>query len=329
MSAEEEQMLDTAQVKLTEHNEDEDDATEEQFDDHCIPQMKRLSCQTWSMLATEMCERFSYYGIKAGLVLYFTQGLSMSMVNGKAWYHAFGMISYFTGVIGAIMADSWLGKYKTILYTLIAYSVGEILLTLTSIPSIGQRNSAGPLISLMLMASACGSVKPCLGAFGGNQVNQKDVSLVATFFSMFYASVNVGATLAMIFAPMLRTDVQCYGSDCYPAVFGVNTVIIIAALLCFLSGRNGYVKLKPQGNMVVRVVQIIIHALSEKRKSSLRKEHWLEYAEGEYRKREIEEVRALLKVLVMFVPLPVFWALFHQQGLSCLHFIRVALFAKN
>ena len=300
-----------------EPNNVKDDENEE-FDNDCVPQMKRLSYPTWAMLATELCERFSYYGIKAGMVLYFTQGLLMTRTKGKAWYHAFGMISYFTGLVGAIMADSWLGKYKTILCTLIVYSLSEIVLTLTSIPSIGQGKSVGPLISLVLMAAACGNVKPCLGAFGGDQVNSKDVGLIKTFFSMFYASVNVGATFAMIFAPMMRTDIQCFGGDCYPAVFGLNTIFIVLALVSYLTGRKGYVKHKPQGNMVVQVGKIIVSAIRGKwNYSGVPKEHWLYYADEDvYKRKDVDDVRALLKVLTMFIPLPVFWALFHQQGSS-------------
>ena len=48
----------------------------------------------------------------AVLVLYLTKDLMFNKPNGKSIYHAFSMTSYFTGVIGAMIADSWLGKYK-------------------------------------------------------------------------------------------------------------------------------------------------------------------------------------------------------------------------
>ena len=46
------------------------------------------------------------------LVLYLTKDLMFNKPEGKSIYHAFSMTSYFTGVIGAMVADSWLGKYK-------------------------------------------------------------------------------------------------------------------------------------------------------------------------------------------------------------------------
>ena len=48
----------------------------------------------------------------AVLVLYLTQDLMYDKYRGKSIYHAFSMVSYFTGVLGAMIADSFLGKYK-------------------------------------------------------------------------------------------------------------------------------------------------------------------------------------------------------------------------
>ncbi|XP_057300267.1 peptide transporter family 1-like isoform X1 [Hydractinia symbiolongicarpus] len=289
----------------------------ETFNDACLPQLLRLPKQTWPILNAELCERFSYYGIKTVLVIYLTKSLMMSDSDGKAYYHAFSMVSYFTGVLGAMMADSFLGKYKTIIWSLVLYSISEIVLTLTTIPSIGKGNSAGPLIGLFATAVACGNIKPCMAAFGGDQFNQKDTGLISTFFSLFYMSVNVGAMLTMIFVPMIRTDIKCYGSDCYPVVFGVNCIVIILATVSLFLGSPFYVKKEPEGSIMIRVFKIIGHALSRKMKSSEETyHHWLYYAQDKYDKTEIDDVKSLMKVLVMYLPLPVFWALFHQQGSS-------------
>lgn len=52
-------------------------------------------------------------------------------------YHIFVMFAYFFPVLGAVVADSWLGKYKTILYLSIVYAVGNILVAVTAIPTLG------------------------------------------------------------------------------------------------------------------------------------------------------------------------------------------------
>lgn len=291
----------------------------ETFDGKCSAQVKRLPSQTWTVLFTELCERFSYYGVKTVLVIYLTSSLGMTKSKGISVYHAFSMVSYFTGVIGAMLADSWLGKFKTILYSLVLYSLSEIVLTLTTVPSIGNRSSIGPLVGLFTMAVAGGNIKPCMAAFGGDQFNQRDTGIIALFFSLFYMSVNVGAMLTMIFVPIMRTDIKCYGTDCYPAVFGVNAAAIILASISFFVGGPWYVKTEPEGNMMIRVLKMIGHALSKHlcgESTVLKGQHWLYNAQDRYPRNEIEDVRCLLKVLVMYIPLPVFWALFHQQGSS-------------
>lgn len=63
-------------------------------------------------------------------------------------------------------------------------------------------------------------------------------------------------------------------------------------------------------------MQLFQHAI--KTRSKLRKteekEHWLDYAEEKYGKRLVDDIKATLKVLFLYIPLPVFWALFDQQG---------------
>ncbi|KAK3733272.1 hypothetical protein QZH41_011111 [Actinostola sp. cb2023] len=273
---------------------------------------------TWPILVTEFGERFSYYGIKTVLVLYLTKDLMFNKDNGKAIYHAFSMTSYFTGVIGAMIADSFLGKYRTIAYTLFVYSLSEMLLTATSVDSVGNRSPIGPMLGLFLMAIACGNIKPCLAAFGGDQFRANQEHLIDLFFAMFYASVNVGAVLCMYFIPIVRTEVQCYGRDCYPAVFGINTVMIFVAFLAFIAGKRMYTMKDPSGNVFIKVFKVVGHALGNKISGNgpPNTTHWLDNALDTYEQKEVDDVRMLLRVLVMYIPLPVFWALFHQQGSS-------------
>ncbi|XP_066930384.1 solute carrier family 15 member 2-like isoform X2 [Clytia hemisphaerica] len=301
-----------------------EDTDAEVFDDKCSAQLKRMPKQTWTVLLAELCERFSYYGIKTVLVLYLVTISTAPTEDekksyAKAAYHAFSMVSYFTGVFGAMMADSLFGKFKTIFWSLVVYCIGEVILTLTSIPSIGNGLDTGPLIGLFTLAIAGGNIKPCMAAFGGDQLPQKDVGLITKFFNLFYMAVNVGAMLTMIVVPLMRTEIRCFGNQCYPVVFGVNCIIIILATVAFMAGSAWYVKKEPEGNMMIRVFKIIGCAMSEKRKTkgdSHKYQHWLYYAQTKYEKAEIDDVRALLRVLVMYIPLPVFWALFHQQGSS-------------
>ena len=79
---------------------------------------KFLLCKTgfpssiYFIVGNEFCERFSYYGMKAILILYLTRVLSLGDNTATAVFHSFSMLCYFTPLFGAMLADGWLGKYR-------------------------------------------------------------------------------------------------------------------------------------------------------------------------------------------------------------------------
>ncbi|CAB4032363.1 solute carrier family 15 member 1-like isoform X1 [Paramuricea clavata] len=121
----------------------------------------------------------------------------------------------------------------------------------------------------------------------------------------------------MIVTPVLRGDVSCFGNDCYSLAFGVPAALMIIAIIVFVAGTPRYKKNPPSGNVVVDVVKCIFHAARRRCSSVGRrvgKQHWLDWAEDIYDRKMISDVKALLRVLFMFLPLPLFWTLFDQQG---------------
>uniref|UniRef100_A0AAG5DMK1 Uncharacterized protein n=1 Tax=Anopheles atroparvus TaxID=41427 RepID=A0AAG5DMK1_ANOAO len=76
------------------------------------------------IISNEFSERFNYCGMRAVLALYLTQKLAYSTDTATVIYHVFKSLMYFFPMIGAILADSWLGKYKTILYLSMVYCAG-------------------------------------------------------------------------------------------------------------------------------------------------------------------------------------------------------------
>lgn len=62
-------------------------------------------------------------------------------------------------------------------------------------------------------------------------------------------------------------------------------------------------------------------ALRKKRRSKEKREHWLDYAKEKYGDELVADVKVLLKVLLLYIPLPFFWALFDQQVCASFQFI--------
>ncbi|XP_006624873.1 peptide transporter family 1-like isoform X2 [Apis dorsata] len=92
------------------------------------------------IVSNEFCERFSYYGMRTILTLYLKNQLMYSSNTSTVIYHVFSMMVYFFPLFGAMLADSLLGKFRTIFYLSIVYAIGQILLSLSAAPPLGLPN---------------------------------------------------------------------------------------------------------------------------------------------------------------------------------------------
>ncbi|KAJ4436486.1 hypothetical protein ANN_16517 [Periplaneta americana] len=172
------------------------------------------------------------------------------------------------------------------------------------------------IVGLLLIAIGTGGIKPCVSAFGGDQFKlpQQEKQL-QQFFSLFYFAINSGSLISTFLTPVLREDVKCLDQDsCYPLAFGIPAVLMIISVIIFVIGKRLYIIKEPEGNVVLRVCSCIGHALVRKNKLKEKREHWLDYADDTYDRTLIEDTKATLRVLFLYLPLPIFWALFDQQG---------------
>uniref|UniRef100_A0A8D0CA06 Solute carrier family 15 member 1 n=1 Tax=Salvator merianae TaxID=96440 RepID=A0A8D0CA06_SALMN len=283
------------------------------------------------IVINEFCERFSYYGMRAVLVLYFKYFLSWDDNLATAIYHTFVALCYLTPILGALVADSWLGKFKTIVYLSIVYTIGQTVLSVGSINDMLDQNKDGvpddpkipialSMVGLVLIALGTGGIKPCVAAFGGDQFEDHQEKQRTRFFSIFYLSINAGSLISTIVTPILR-ELQCgihTTQQCYPLAFGIPAVLMAVALLVFIAGSTMYKKVEPQGNIMIRVVKCIVFAVrnrfKHRSKQYPKREHWMDWANEKYDKQLIAQIKMVLKVLFLYIPLPMFWALFDQQG---------------
>lgn len=231
------------------------------------------------------------------------------------------MLCYFTPIFGAMLADSLLGKFNTILYVSILYAAGNVVLALAATPPLHFPMFAISILGLVLIALGTGGIKPCVSAFGGDQFDHDQVRARERFFFIFYFAINAGSLISTYVTPILRGNVKCFGSStCFPLAFGVPAIIMVASIILFVCGKPLYRINPPQGNLVVKVVSCISRAIKNKySKTSPPRGNWLDYAEDKYDHQFISDVRATLRVMYLFLPLPFFWALFDQQGSTWTH----------
>ncbi|XP_048196536.1 solute carrier family 15 member 1 [Perognathus longimembris pacificus] len=281
------------------------------------------------IVVNEFCERFSYYGMRALLVLYFRNFIGWDDNLSTAIYHTFVALCYLTPILGALIADSWLGKFKTIIYLSIVYTAGQAVLSVSSISDLTGHSQDGiptslpvhvalSMIGLALIALGTGGIKPCVSAFGGDQFEEGQEKQRNRFFSIFYLAINAGSLLSTIITPILRVQQCGTQTSCYPLAFGVPAILMAVALIVFVIGSRLYKKFQPQGNIMGKVVKCIGFAIKNRfrhrSKEFPKREHWLDWASEKYDDRLISQIKMVTKVMFLYIPLPMFWALFDQQG---------------
>ena len=233
------------------------------------------------IIGNELAERFSYYGMRAILVVFMTQYLMdgsgnpdpMTASEAKAYFHLFVAITYFTPFFGALLADGLLGKYRTIILLSIVYCLGHFSLALDD-------TRTGLLVGQALIALGAGGIKPCVSAHVGDQFGASNQYWLTKVFSWFYLAVNLGAFVSMLLIPWL---LKTYGAS---IAFLVPGVLMLLATGIFWSGRYRFVHIPAAGMNFVR------EALSG------------------------EGLRCLGRLSGIYLFIAMFWALFDQNGSS-------------
>ncbi len=321
-----------------------------------------------------LAERYCYYSMRAMLSLYMVEELGFSRQTAIAIFSYFSACVYFSPVLGGFVADTYLGKFSTILYFSVVYIAGIIFLTVTSIDALPW----GMFTGLGLIALGSGGIKPCVAAFGAEQYARGEFSArdVSRYFMAFYASINVGSILSYIVTPLTR---RLAG---YPAAFSLSAIFLGLSVIVLILPRKSYVHVPPTGSTMTEVFGAIKIACSlnggccattrlswkawrqgcsrrttapdgfsklletaeaqaakprttasqtpltgnpnfessaavshaaENRNPEVNS-HWMDAARAHYSEPVIHGAKAVLGVTPFFLALPMFWALFDQNG---------------
>ncbi|CAK9177864.1 unnamed protein product [Ilex paraguariensis] len=234
---------------------------------------------TWKacpyILVNECSERLAYYGMSSNLFLYFTKKLNQHSTTASKNLSNWSGTCYITPLIGAFLADAYLGRYWTIACFSIIYVIGMTLLTLSaSVPGIKPRcygkdycnpteaQSAVCFTALYLVALGTGGIKPCVSSYGADQFDDADEvekKHKGSFFNWFYFSINIGALIAASVLVWIQNNVG-WGWG-----FGIPAVAMAVAVSIFFSGTRLYRNQKPGGSPLTRLCQVVVASLRKYR----------------------------------------------------------------
>ncbi|MDB6054324.1 MAG: proton-dependent oligopeptide transporter family [Verrucomicrobiales bacterium] len=201
------------------------------------------------IVGNEAAERFSYYGMNAILTVFMTQYLLnssgqlavMTPTEAKQNFHLFTSAAYFFPIVGAFIADGFLGKYKTILILSVVYCLGHLALAI-------DETRLGLVIGLGLLAMGAGGIKSCVSAHVGDQFGASNKHLLAKVFGWFYFSINAGSFISSLLTPWLLSKKE-FGPHW---AFGVPGLLMVIATIVFWMGRNKFIHIPPGKNAFFR-----------------------------------------------------------------------------
>jgi len=185
--------------------------------------------------------------MRAILVIFMTQHLMnasgqrdpMTEQEAQGYFHLFVAAVYLMPVFGALLADFFWGKYRTIIVLSLIYCLGHLSLAVDD-------TRLGLALGLGLIAIGAGGIKPCVSAHVGDQFGSGNAHLLGRVFGWFYVAINLGAFLAMLIVPWLLDHA---GSS---AAFAAPGVLMLLATGVFWSGRRRFVQIPPAGQQLVK-----------------------------------------------------------------------------
>jgi proton-dependent oligopeptide transporter, POT family len=301
------------------------------------------------IIGNEACERFSFYGMRNVLTDFLVGYLLISLAEAdrqpaaKEVFHIFVMGVYFFPLLGGWLADRFLGKYRVIFWLSIVYCVGQGLLAY----SIDSKE--GFYAGLFLIALGSGGIKPCVSAFVGDQFDQTNKHLAKVVFDAFYFIINFGSFFASLLIPPLLKSGHARWAFGVPAILmALSTVVLFAGRKKYVhvapAGKdpNGFLSVcitalfrggglnagsvlvglgsagamgalllwQSLGLVATACLSIVIFLGFAGAGVWLRAEN----ARGAHPDEDVDGVKAVLRVLVIFALVTPFWSLFDQKA---------------
>ncbi|MGU7783286.1 peptide MFS transporter [Burkholderia sp. PU8-34] len=196
-----------------------------------------------TLFFTEMWERFSFYGMRAILVLYMVAapglgGLGYDTPHATAIYGTYSMAAFLLSLPGGIIADQWLGTRRSVLIGGIIIAAGHFTMAIPAVSTF--------FVGLVLVACGTGLLKPNVSALVGGLYSQDDERRDSGF-SLFYMGINIGAFLAPLVCGFLaeaepfKNVLRSFGVDpvnCWHFGFAAAGVGMLLGLVVFWSQRD-------------------------------------------------------------------------------------------
>uniref|UniRef100_A0ACD5T943 Uncharacterized protein n=1 Tax=Avena sativa TaxID=4498 RepID=A0ACD5T943_AVESA len=232
-------------------------------------------------------------------------------------------------LLGAAVADSWLGRYRTIVVSSVLYILGLGMLALSSTLSSPQSQQCNPAadgqracrhsslqeaffyVSLYLVAVAQSGHKPCVQAFGADQFDANDpVESLSrgSFFNWWYFGICGSGTVTIALMSYVQDNVS------WAIGFGVPCIIMMMGLVVFLLGTKIYRFYDSGGHNSASVMSRVTEAFRGSRKRSTKGGSLVEHGERAENDVIVEEVRSMARLFPIWATCLLYGVVFAQPA---------------
>ena len=260
------------------------------------------------LFMTEMWERFSYYGMRALLVLYavaatnaVNPGLGWDSAQALTLYAWYTGLVYFTPLFGGWLADNYIGQRKAVIIGGIVMALGQFalasplgLIGMSPAWSLGSLGIAFPetatsfYVGLFLLVIGNGFFKPNISTMVGDLYPQGDARRDGAF-TIFYMGINLGAFIAPLVCSTLGED-PAYGWRMGFFAAGIGMTLSVIIQLAFAQRYIGDIGREAAARRSLKLAGGQKHPLTQ------------------------EERERLRVIFVIFIFVVMFWAAFEQAG---------------
>ncbi|KAK4376821.1 hypothetical protein RND71_003117 [Anisodus tanguticus] len=235
-----------------------------------------------SRKVNESFEKVASFGLQPNMIIYLMTFYKMSAATGTSILGIWTALSNGLAIVGAFVADSYLGRFMVVAIGSVSTLIGMIILWLTAmVPQLTsspcsqlQHVCNGPTAvqlailfsSFGFMSLGAGFIRPCSIIFGADQLEEKEKPenqrLTDSYFNWYYASIGIST----IFAVTIIISIQDhYG---WQVGFGIPVILMFLSVSMFLIGSPFYIKVKAKESLFIGLLQAVVAAF-RKRNTSL------------------------------------------------------------
>ncbi|KAJ5681381.1 uncharacterized protein N7477_001321 [Penicillium maclennaniae] len=292
---------------------------------------ENLPLSAWLVAVVELCERFTYYGMSGLFQNYVLRPLDGSQGRGAlgmGHQGATGLTTFFqfwcyvTPILGAIVADQYLGKYKTIVWFCCIYLVGLLILVCTSIPTALEHGAGlgGFVVAILVIGLGTGGIKSNVAPLIADQYKRKKMALktlpkgerviidpaltIQRIYMIFYGCINIGS-LSLLATPYMELYIGFWsGYLLCLCMFAAGTGVLII-------GRKYYV-----GSIITDAFKAL-WIMVKNRNMDAAKPSWQAERSGNqvtlpWDDHFIDELKRALIACRVFAFYPIYWVVYGQ-----------------